>query len=366
MARIHYLVGRSVDARQRLLADKISSPEFGSILHLVPTRGRIMELEADSRFWLKKRVDTLTGIVLRIFEEDIKHKHLKGYRPLDDTLRSLLVKRALEKRIRQPEGLIYFNRLFNNKGIEFPGIYGAIAGVFTQLYTHDLVGGIFNLGHRKPEAGGERYAMERDLLALLEDYQEIKREIRVYDGDDIISSVKAFLQVGGGPSFMVGNDVIVFDGFVHISRIEEEILFHLFSLAREVLWLIDYYSSVENPIKEFKRSTGRRETEASDDRELISEPGGGVKEACRIFGSLVSLMDRFEKAGIEYITEKAMDKAFLNPVAGGLYWNGKMEEAGFDNFKIRSFGRSVDEVRAIASEIKRIIHEDNLDVSSDF
>jgi len=372
MARIHYLVGRSVDARQRLLADKISSTEFGSILHLVPTRGRVMELEADSRFWLKKRVDTLTGIVLRIFEEDIKHKHLKGYRPLDDTLRSLLVKRALEKRIRQPEGLIYFNRLFNNKGIEFPGIYGAIAGFFTQLYTHDLVGGIFNLGHRKPEAGGERpawlrgrYAMERDLLALLEDYQEIKREIRVYDGDDIISSVKAFLQDGGSPSFMVGNDVIVFDGFVHISRIEEEILFHLFSLVREVLWLIDYYSSVEDPIKEFKRSTGRRETEASDDKGLISEPGGGVKEACRIFGSLVSLMDRFEKAGIEYITEKAMDKAFLNPVAGGLYWNAKMEEAGFDNLKIRSFGRSVDEVRAIASEIKRIIHEDNLDVSSD-
>lgn len=373
MACIHYLVGRSIDSRQRLLADKISSPEFGFIFHLVPTRGRVMELEADSRFWPKKRVDTLTGIVRRIFEGDIKHKHFKGYRPLDDTLRPLLIKRALEKRIGQPGGLIYFNRLFNNsKRIEFPGIYRAIAEFFTQLYTHDLAGGIFNLGQREPEAGEDRpawlrgrYAMERDLLGLLEEYQEIKREIRVYDGDDIIYSVKAFLQDGGSPSFMADSDVIVFDGFVDISRIEEDILFHLFSLVGEVWWLIDYCSSVEDPISEFKRSTGRREGEVSNDRGLISEPGGGVKEACRIFGSFVSLMDRLEKAEIEYITEKAEDKTFPNPVAGGLYWNGQMEEAAFDNLKIRSFGRSVDEVRAIAAEIKRIIHEDNLDVSCD-
>src|SRR4030043_114266 len=105
MALINYLVGLSVDARQRLLADKICSREPGFILHLVSTRGRVMELEAESLYWPKKRVDTLTGIVQKIFEEDIRYKHFKGHRPVDDALRYLLVKRALEKRIRQPEGL---------------------------------------------------------------------------------------------------------------------------------------------------------------------------------------------------------------------------------------------------------------------
>jgi len=374
MALINYLVGRSVDARQHLLADKISSRQYGFILHLVPTRGRVMELEADSLSWPKKRIDTLAGIVKRIFEEDIRHKHFKGHRPVDDALRSMLVKRALEKRIRQPGGLIYFNRLFDdNKGIEFPGIYGAIAGFFTQLiennykdfFNNGLADGVFKLGDREPEAGEDRYAMERDLLSLLEDYKEIKREIAVYDKNDIISSVKAFLRDGGNPSFMTGSNVIVFDGFVNISRIEEDILFHLFSLVREVWWLIDYYSRLEDPIKEFKRSTGRRESEVFNNKGLGSEPDGGIKEACRIFGSFVSLMDRLEEAGIKYIVEKAEDKVFLNPVAGGLYWNGQMEETGFNNLKIRSFNRRVDEVRAIAAEIKRIIHEDNLDVSSD-
>ncbi len=374
MALIDYLVGRSVDARQRLLADKISASESDFIIHLVSTRGRVMELEADSRSWPKKKVETLTGIVQRIFEEDIRYKHFKGHRPVDDTLRSLLIKRALEKRIEQPKDLIYFNRIFdNNKGIEFPGIYAAIAEFFSQLiennykdiFPHDPAGASFNQGDRGLEAGEDRYAMERDLLLLFEDYEEIKREIRVYDRDDIVSRVKAFLQDGGIPSFTADTDIIVFDGFVHISRMEEDILFYLFSLVREVWWLLDYYSGSQDPIKEFKRSSGRREEGAFNYRGLGSEPDGGVKEACRIFGSFASLMDRLEDAGMEYIVEKAEDKEFLNPVAGGLYWSGQMEETGFDNLKIRSFNRRVDEVRAIAAEIKRIIHEDNLDVSSD-
>jgi hypothetical protein len=374
MTLIKFLVGRSVDARQRLLDDKISSRESDFILHLVPARGRVMELEADSGSWLKKRADTLTGIIRRIFDEDIRHKCFKGHRPVDNVFRSLLIKRALEKRIRKTEGLIYFNRLFdNNKGIEFPGVYEGIAGFFSKLiennyqdiFTRDPAGRVFNLEGGEPEGSEDRYAMERDLLRLFEDYEEIKTEIGVYDGDDIISSVKAFLQDGGTPSFIEGIDVIAFDGFAHISKIEEDILFHLFSLIREVWWLMDYYSDPEDPIKEFKSLSGRREAEVFNDRGFGSETGGAVNEACRIFVSFVSMMDRLEEAGIKYIVEKAEDKAFLNPVAGGLYWNGQMEEIGFDNLKIRSFGRRVDEVRAIAAEIKRIIHEDHLDISSD-
>jgi RecB family exonuclease len=374
MTLINYLVGCSVDARQRLLADKISSRQYGFILHLVPTRGTVMELEADSPSWLKKRVDTLAGIIQRIFEEDIRHKRFKGHRPVDDALRSMLVKRALEKRIRKPGELIYFSRLFDdNKGIEFPGIYRAIARFFTRLieddyqdfFNYDPAERVFNLGDKGQDAGEDRYAMERDLLGLLEDYKEIKREIRVYDKDDIISGVKAFLHDGGSPSFMAGSDVIVFDGFVNISRVEEDILFHLFSLVGEVWWLIDFYSGPEDPIKEFKRPFGRQGSGLFNDREPESGPDRGAREACRIFGSFVSLMDRLEEAGIEYIVEKAEDKEFLNPVAGGLYWNGQMEETCIDNLKIRSFDRRVDEVRAIAAEIKRIIHEDNPDVSAD-
>jgi len=374
MACINYLVGWSVDSRKRLLADKISSWESGSILHIVPTKGRVMELEADTQFWLKKRVDTLTGVIQRIFEKDIRHKHFRGYRPVDDTFRSLLVKRALEKRITQPDGLIYFNRLLDhNKGIDFPGIYSSIAGFFSQLvgnnyqdiFVHDLAGRMIALEERIPGAGEERYALERDLVWLFGDYEEIKREIRVYDGDDIITNVKAFLEDGGNPSVIAGSDVIIFDGFIHISRIEEDILFHLFRLMREVWWLIDYDTRPEDPIAEFKKSSGREGTRPWKDEGIGRDPGSDGKEAYRIFTPFVSLMDRLENADIGCRVEKAKDKAFLNPMAGGLYWNGQTEEIGFDSLKIRSFGSSVDEIRAIASEIKRIIHEDNLDVSRD-
>jgi hypothetical protein len=374
MTCIDYIVGRAVDSRQRLLADKISSWESGSILHLVPTKGRIMEIEADSQFWLKKRVDTLAGVIQRIFEKDIKHKQFKGYRCIDENLRSLLIKSALEKRITQSDGLIYFNRLFDhNKGIDFHGIYGAIAGFFSQLvennyqdiFAHDLAGRMITLEERSPGAGEERYALEGDLVWLFGDYEEIKREINGYDGDDIITSVKAFLEDGGYPSVLAGSDVILFDGFVHISRIEEDILFHLFRLMREVWWLIDYDTRLEDPITEFKRSSGREEAGPWKDKGPGRDPGIDGKEACSIFTPFVSLMNRLEGAGTECRVEKANDKAFLNPIAGGLYWNGQMEETGFDSLKIRSFGGEVDEIRAIAAEIKRIIHEDNLDVSRD-
>jgi hypothetical protein len=367
-------VGRSVDSRQRLLADKISSWESGSILHIVPTKGRVIELEADTQFWLKKRVDTLSGVIQRIFEKDIRHKHFKGYRPVDDTFRSLLVKKALEKRITQPDGLIYFNRLLdNNKDLDFPGIYGAIAGFFSQLvgnnyediFANDLACRIITLEERIPGSGEERYALERDLVWLFGDYEEIKREIRVYDRDDIITNVKTFLKDGGNPSVIEGSDVILFDGFVHISRIEEDILFHLFRLMREAWWLIDYDTQSDDPVADFKKSSGREEARPWKDKGHGSGPGTDGKEAFRIFSPFVSLMDRLEDADIECRVEKAKDKAFLNPLAGGLYWNGQMEETGFDSLKIRSFGSSVDEIRAIAAEIKRIIHEDNLDVSRD-
>ena len=71
MGMVSYLMGGSVDARQRLLMKKLALQRDGSILQLVPTRGRVMELETDPRFWLRVKVDTLTVIIYRIFEENI-------------------------------------------------------------------------------------------------------------------------------------------------------------------------------------------------------------------------------------------------------------------------------------------------------
>ena len=334
-----------------------------------------MELEEDPQFWLKKRVNTLTGVIYQIFEEEIKHKRYKGYRYIDDALRSLLVKKVLEERVIQSDDLIYFKRLLadNNQKVDFPGIYGAVAGFFSQLmrnnyqdiFVHDLAGRMAILEEKSPGAMEERYALESDLVWLFGDYEEIKREIRGYDGDDILSSVKDFLEDGGNPSSMAGTDVIVFDGFIHTSKVEEDIIFNLFRLTDEVWWLIDYDIRAHDPIGEFKESSGREKAGSWKSKKNGRVTGTGSKEACRIFAPLVSLMDRLEDAGIEYRVEKAEERAFLNPVAGGLYWNGEIEETGSNSLKIKSFYGMVDEVRAIAGEIKRIIHEDNLDVSSD-
>ena len=86
MGKITYLVGRSVDSRRRLLESKIASCAHQSFLHLVPTRGRVMELEVDPPFWIRVKVDTLTRIIYQIFEEHLKYDRFKDYRPIDDGL----------------------------------------------------------------------------------------------------------------------------------------------------------------------------------------------------------------------------------------------------------------------------------------
>ncbi len=357
------------------MEDKISSCGPCSILHLVPTRGHVIDLEADHRFWLRKRVNTLTGIIFRIFEEDIRHKRFRDYAPVDKHLRSLIVRNAMEKRILQPDGLIYFERLLNshNKRGNFPNLYLAVADFFSRLisnnyqdiFAHDIAGRIIMLDEKDPGRGEERYAMENDLVWLLGDYEEIKRELMVYDGDDVISSVRDFLVNGGEPSLTKGIDVILFDGFVHISRIEEDILYNLFSKAGELWWPLDYDADAEDPISDFKEACGREDTGpwelSPPDREICE----GRKDACKVFTSIVSLMDRLEYAGMDCRIDKAAETTFINPLAGGIYWNGLMEGSAGDNLRIRSFYTAADEVRAIATEIKRIIHEDNLDLSRD-
>ena len=72
MNRIVYLVGNTVDSRQDLLTERMARSTHHSLLHLVPTRGRVMELELDSRFWPKERVETLSRVIHQIFEENLR------------------------------------------------------------------------------------------------------------------------------------------------------------------------------------------------------------------------------------------------------------------------------------------------------
>ena len=375
MGRIVYLVGRTVDSRQRLLADRMGSCDNQSFLHLVRTRGRVMELEVDPPFWLRVRVDTLARIIYQIFEEHTEYEPFREYRSIDDGLKFLLIKKILQRRGTQPDGLDYFAPLLSSthEETDFPGIYGNVSNFFSLLvrnnfqdrFVEDLARKIISLEEESPGTGEERYALESDLTWLFGDFEEIKKEIKGYDDDDVASSVRSFLINGGKPHILRKTDILVLDGFIQISRVEEDILFHLFHQVQEVWWLIDYESRAEDPIEDFKKAAGREPFWHWETRAGWNHEGFGQYGAYRAFTSLVSLMERVQEAGFDAVTERATEESFPNPVAGGLYFHGQLEGGSNESLKVRSFANRVDEVRAMAGEIKRIIHEDNLDASRD-
>ncbi|MEE9610583.1 MAG: PD-(D/E)XK nuclease family protein [Desulfatiglandales bacterium] len=375
MKRITYLVGRTVDDKQRSLIQKMVSHENDSFLHLVSTRGRVMELEVDPQFWLPRRVDTLTRIIYQIFEEHIRYDRFNDHRPIDDALKSLLIKKVLERRRIQPDGLAYFSRLLTSRDqeLDFPGIYGIISEFFSLLvrnnfqdfFVEELAGRIIRLEEKIPGMGEWRFALESDLTWLFGDYEEIKREIRGYDDEDVLSSVRSYLSDGGTPHILDKTDILIFDGFIHMSRIEEDILFYFFHGVQEVWWSLDYDSQSENAIEDFKDSAGREARWHWKDKGSKGLEHLGRHEAYRIFTPFVSLIQRLEEAGFDFIIERAIEEAFPNPVAGGLYFHGDLDQSPRDSLKIRSFANRVEEVRAVAGEIKRIIHERKLDVSRD-
>ncbi|UCF56834.1 MAG: hypothetical protein JSW15_12320, partial [Deltaproteobacteria bacterium] len=262
MNRIVYLVGRTVDSRQRLLAKRMASCVHHSFLHLVPTRGRVIELEVSPQFWLKERVETLTRIIYQIFEEDLRFEQFKDYMPIDDALKFLLIKKVLERRGIQPDGLTYFSPLLSKSKQEtdFPGIYRVISNFFSLLvrnnfqdrFVENLAGRIIRLEEETPGRGEGRYALESDLTWLFGDFEEIKREIKGYDEEDIISSARSYLRNGGIPHILADTDILILDGFIHVSRIEEDILFYFCRQVQEVWWLLDYDSQATDPIGDFK------------------------------------------------------------------------------------------------------------------
>lgn len=360
MTSIRYLAAWTVDARQKILEKRLSSWSGGPVLHLVPARGRVIELESDHRFWLRKRQDTLTGLIYRIFEEDIRSKRFKNRRQIDDNVRSLIVRKAVEQRAAQPESLVCFNRLIQDHGDDFPGIFRLIGSFFSQLtqnnyqdrFVNDLQARIMRTDETDNISGEELYSLESDLAWIFGDFEEIKKEIGVYDTDDVLCSVRDLLS-RDIPSTVRETDVIIFDGFVHVSRIEEDILYYLFKGVKEVWWLLDYDGQRNEPVKDFRESCDR-----GKDR-----PGN--MEAYRIFTPLASFMERLEADGFETVTERSGDAHFFNPVANGLYIDDRLRETDHNNLRIRAFPGKVDEIRGIASEIKRIIHDDGPDITRD-
>ena len=334
-----------------------------------------MELELDSRFWPKERVETLSRVIHQIFEEHLRSEQFTGYRPINEAQKLLLIKKILERRGTQSDGLTYFTPLFSSPSEQerdFSGIYGSISRFFSLLvrnnlqdrFVESLGSKMIRLEEERPGAGEERYALESDLTWLFADFEEIKREIKGYDDDDVFSSVSEYLKKGGKPGFLAGTGALILDGFVHVSRVEEDILFNLCRQVQDVWWLLDYDSRAKDPIREFKESVGREEGSM-----IIGNPAKRDQkevryEACRIFAPLISLMDRLENEDFESSISRADQGAMCHPAAG-LYLHGHMEDAPNEGLKVKSFADKVDEVRGIAGEIKRIVHEEGLDESRD-
>ncbi len=355
MKEICYLIGKTVSARQALLLRSMKEKDITRALHLVPTKGKVMELETDTLFWLQRRVETLTGIIHQIFEEDIKPEKYSDYSHIDGIAARILIKKALVNRSMEPDGLACFNNLFTEENAhrDYPGICRNISSFFTTIYRNNYEDIYANLLGSKillqeeisPGTADERYGLESDLLWLMGDYEELKRDIKVYDEDDIFLNVREYLQNGGRPSYLEDYKTIILDGLTHFSRIEEEILYHLVSSAEELWWLIDFDSKSDDPMAGFRQACSIEKDKQDDN------------ESCRICYSLVSLMDRLHKKDVSVKIEKTDEIPYPNPYAGALYTGKKPDTAGTDSLKTGSFTGDVDEVRAIASEIKRILFD---------
>ena len=376
MGKICYLIGDTVDARQRLLDKKIASDEYPFFLHFIPTRGRVIELESDRRFWLKRKINTLTSWIYRLFDVEIKPKQFSGQGFINDSVRLLLIKKIMAKRWQEPDGLTYFSKLLTNSNqtTDFTGIYRAIANFFSliirnnfeDIFVQEVERRILRFEEGRSEIGEERYALESDLVWLFGDFEEIKKEIQGYDEDDVISSVRSFLQTGSKTSLVTNKDVLLFDGFIYLSRIEEDILFHLFNRAKEVWWLLDYHVQTKDPLAAFKESSVVAHNKHQDVQDEVINHKVDWYDEYRIFAPMVSFMDRLEKSGIKHCVELATPELSSHSVVGHFsFFKQTDNNTMSSSLKVKSFKTRADEVRAIAGEVKRIIHEEGLDTHHD-
>ena len=166
MTAIRYFTGKTVFARQNLLKNRMSVSKEETFLHIVPTRGGIMELETDPEFWLQRRLNTLTGIIHQIFTEDIQPGKYHNYSHADNFLQSILIKKALKNRGSSVDGLLHFNLISENidSNLDYPGIYRNISRFisllyknnYEDIYANDLGGKILRQEDEKPGSSGKR------------------------------------------------------------------------------------------------------------------------------------------------------------------------------------------------------------------
>jgi ATP-dependent helicase/DNAse subunit B len=359
MAQITYLIGQTIDNRRGLLEEEMSRRGISleQSLRIVPSYSAIRQLENNGPGWLHRPVDTLPSIVNRIFYDDILFRSFGDYTFMDGTMKELAIRVILHNRNGMPDGLQYFSSLFGPslENESLPGIYRQILEFFSLLVDNSFEDRFVDRLSRKIDqwdevragAGEQRYALDSDLALLLGDYEEFKRTNHIYDEDDILGSVRSFLSSGNAPSLLHDVRVILFDGFVTITKAEEEILFCLFREVEEVLWLIDFDPRANDPIAAFRKAAGHGE--ASID---------GDYEAYRISASLVPLMDRVDRAQFPTAVKGALSEQFGNPFSEGLYKAGKYDDSIKNGLKIRSFHSRLDEIKGIAGEIKKIGYQD--------
>jgi RecB family exonuclease len=361
MAQITYLIGQTIDKRRGLSDGEMSRKgiPLEQSLRIVPCHSAMRQLENRGPGWLHRPVDTLTSIVNRIFYDDILFRSFGEYAFMDGTMKELAIRVILQNRNQMPDGLQYFASLFGPplENESLPGIYRQILDFFSLLLNSNFEDRFVDRLSRKIDqwddaragAGEQRYALDSDLALLFGDYEEFKRTNRVYDEDDILGSVRSFLSSGNVPSLLHGVKIILFDGFITITKAEEEILFCLFRDVEEVLWLLDFDPRADDPIAAFRQAAGHGETHLEGDY-----------EAYRISASLVSLMDRVEKAQFPTAVKKASSEQFRNPFSEGLYKAGKYDDSIENGLKIRSFHSRLDEIKGIAGEIKKIAHQEKI------
>ncbi|UCE34717.1 MAG: exodeoxyribonuclease V subunit gamma, partial [Deltaproteobacteria bacterium] len=103
------------------------------------------------------------------------------------------------------------------------------------------------------------------------------------------------------------------------------------------------------PIAVFRQAAGHGKTHL-----------GGDYEAYRISATLVPLMDTVEKAQFPTAAKRALSEQFRNPFSEGLYRAGKYDDSIENGLKIRSFHSTLDEIKGIAGEIKRVAHQEKI------
>jgi len=358
MAHITFLLGPTVDTRNRLLEEelRLNHVDPMNCLYITSSRAMAMELEGHGPGSMNRRIDTLSSLIERVFYDDIFYQSFQDSSFMDDAIQELAVHLILERRNATPEGLRYFFPLFSSstRAEILAGVYRHILGFFSLLvnnnfedeYVEALSRRITRSDEQTPGAGEQRYALDTDLALLFGDYEEFKRSNHLYDNDDIISSVRSFLAKGNTPSILKDIDVLIFSGFTSITRAEEAILLDLFDHADEVIWPLDCDPVPEEPITALIGATGGR--------------GGtdtGRYEAFRIFSSIGSMLKKMEEARHPTTLKRALPEEFKNPFAAGFYRSGRYVDRGERAIHIKSFNTRLDEIRGIAGEIKRISRE---------